>query len=63
MKHKLELEVDVITDASPLEVAAKLLLVVQEAMGRIEPSVGTELGVDVFLVLDGDAVRLVMEPV
>ena len=63
MKHRLELELDVITDISPVEFAAKVEQAVREAIEAVKASLGTELEFDVFLVLDGRAVRFVMEPV
>lgn len=63
MEHRLELELDVITELSPLELASKIAPLVQEAIEKVKQSFGTELAFDVFVVLDGRAVRLVMEPV
>ena len=63
MKHRLELELDVITDLSPLELASKIAPLVQEAVEAVKQSLGTELAFDIFVVLDGREVRLVMEPV
>ncbi len=63
MKQRLELELDVITELSPLELAAKVEQAVREAVEAVKASLGTELEFDVFLVLDGRAVRFVMEPV
>ena len=63
MKQRLELELDVITELSPLELATKVEQAVREAVEAVKASLGTELEFDVFLVLDGRAVRFVMEPV
>ena len=63
MKHILELKLDLITDTSPLEVASKVEQAVREAVETVKQSLGTELAFDVFLVLDGRDVRLVLEPV
>ena len=63
MKHRLELELDVITDLSPLELTSKIVPLVQEAIETVKQSLGTEIAFDVFLIFDGRAVRFVMEPV
>lgn len=63
MKHVLELELDFITDVSPLELASKIAPLVQEAVEVVKQSLGTELAFDIFLVLDGREVRFVVEPV
>ena len=63
MKRRLELELDVITDISPVELASRIAPLVQEAVEAVKQSLGTELAFDIFLVLDGREVRLVMEPV
>ena len=63
MKQRLELELDMITDLSPLELASKIAPLVQEAIETIKKSLGTELEFDIFVVLDGRTVRFVMEPV
>ena len=63
MKQRLELELDMITDLSPLELASKIAPLVQEAIETIKKSLGTELEFDIFIVLDGRTVRFVMEPV
>lgn len=49
MKHRLELELDLITDTSPLEVASKVEQAVREVVATVKQSLGTEL----TLVLDG----------
>ena len=63
MKQRLELELDVITDLSSVEVASTVEQAVREAVEAVKASLGTELVFDVFVVLDGRAVRLVMDPV
>ena len=63
MKHRLELELDVITDLSPLELASKFAPLVREAVEAVKQSLGAELEFDIFLVIDGREVRFVMEPV
>ena len=63
MKHRLELELDIITDLSPLELASKVEQAVQEAVDRVKRSLDTELDFDIFLVLDGREVRFVVQPV
>ena len=63
MKHRLDMELDFTTDISPVELASKIAPVVREALEAMRQSLGTELEFDLFLVLDGREVRLVMEPV
>ena len=63
MKHRLELELDFITDESPLELASKVKQAVREAVEAVKQPPGTELAFDIFLVLDGQEVRFVMDPV
>jgi hypothetical protein len=63
MKHRLELELDVITNLLPLELALKIASLVQEVIETLTQSFSTELAFDVFVVLDGREVRLIMEPV
>ena len=63
MKQRLELELDVITDLSPLELASRIAPLVQEAIETVKQSLGAELDFDIFLVIDGREVRFVMEPV
>ena len=63
MKQRLELELDVITDLSPLELASRIAPFVQETVETVRQSLGPELEFDIFLVLDGHEVRFVMEPV
>ena len=63
MKHRLEVELDFITDLSPLELASKIAPLVREALEAMRQSLGAELDFDIFLVLEGREVRFVMEPV
>ena len=63
MKQRLELELDVITDLSPLELASKIAPLVREAVEAVRQSLGAELAFDIFLVIDGREIRFVMEPV
>ena len=63
MKQRLELELDVITDLSPLELASRIAPLVQETIETLKQSFGTELEFDIFLVIDGREVRYVMGPV
>ena len=63
MRHRLELELDFITDLSSLEFASKVEQAVREAVEAVKQSLGAELEFDIFLVLNGREVRFVMEPV
>ena len=63
MNHRLELELDFITDLSSLELASKIAPLVQEAIETVKQSLGAEFEFDIFLVIDGREVRFVMEPV
>ena len=63
MEHRLEVELDFVTDLSPLELASKIAPLVREALDAVKQSLGAELEFDIFLVLDGSEVRFVMEPV
>ena len=63
MKQRLELELDVITDLSALELASKVAPLVREAVETVKQSFGVELEFDIFLVMDGREVRFVIEPV
>ena len=63
MKRQLGLELDFITDLSPLELASKVAPLVREAVGPVKESLGVELESDIFLVLDRCEVRFVMESV
>ena len=61
MKRRLEVELDFITDLSPLELASKIAPLVREAIDAVKQSLGAELEFDIFLILDGQEVRFVME--
>ena len=63
MKRRLEVELDFITDLSPLELASKVAPLVREAIDTVKESLGVELEFDIFLMLDGHEVRFVMESV
>ena len=63
MKRRLEVELDFITDLSPLELASKVAPLVREAVEAVKQSLGAELEFDIFLMLDGYEVRFVMESV
>ena len=63
MKRRLELELDVITDISPVELASRIAPLVREAVEAVKQSLGAELEFDIFLVLDGREIRIVLEPV
>ena len=63
MKRRLEVELDFITDLSPLELASKVAPLVREVVDSVKQSLGAELEFDIFLILDGQEVRFVMESV
>ena len=63
MEHRLKVELDFATDLSPLELASKIAPLVREVLDTVKQSLGAELEFDIFLVLDGNEVRFVMEPV
>ena len=63
MEHRLKVELDFATDLSPLELASKIAPLVREVLDTMKQSLGAELEFDIFLVLDGNEVRFVMEPV
>ena len=63
MKHRLDVELDFITELSPLELTSRVAPLVREAVESVRQSLGTELEFDIFLVLDGCEVRFAMEPV
>jgi hypothetical protein len=46
-----------------LELASKIVPVVREAIETMKQALGSELEFDIFLILDGQEVRLVMESV
>ena len=62
MKHRLDVELEITTDLSVLELGSKIVLLIREAVEAMNQSLGTELEFDVFLVLDGREVRFVIEP-
>ena len=63
MKHRFDVELDFITDLSPLELASRVAPLVREAVESVRQSLGTELEFDIFLVLDGSEVRFIMKSV
>ena len=63
MKHRLDVELDFITDLSPMELASRVTPLVREAVEAAKQSLGVEFEFDIFLVLDGREVRFIMEPV
>ena len=63
MTHRLDIELDFITDLSPLELASKVAPLVREAVEAVSQSFGGDLEFDIFLVLAGREVRFVPEPV
>ena len=62
MESKLEMELEVRTELSPVELASNIAQVIREALEAMCQSLGTELAFEMFLVLDGREVRFVMEP-
>ena len=48
MKRTLELELDFMTDLSPLELASKVAPLVREAVESVKQSLGAELEFDIF---------------
>ena len=63
MKRRLGVELEIVTDVSPLELASKIEQAVRGALEMVRQSLGCELEFDIYLVLDGREVRFVMEPV
>ena len=63
MKHVLDMELEIATDLSLVELASKIAPVVREALETMRQSLGAELEFDIFLVLDGREVRFVLETV
>ena len=61
MRHRLDVELDFITDLSALELASRVAPLVREAVEAVRQSMGAELEFDIFLVLDGREVRFIME--
>ena len=48
MKRRLEMELDIATELSPMELALKIAPVVREALEALKESLGTELEFDIF---------------
>ena len=63
MKVRLDMELEVLTDLSASELASKMALVLQEVSESMKQSALSEFQFDIFLLLDGQEVRFVMEPV
>ena len=63
MKRRLDVELEVATDLSALELASRIEQAVRKALEAVGLSLGAELEFEIFLVLDGREVRFVMEPV
>ena len=63
MTHKWDVELEFVTDLSPLELASEIAPIVRKAIDGVWQSLGTELEFEMFLVLDGREVRFTMEPV
>ena len=63
MKSRLDVELDFVTDLSPLEIASRIAPLIREAVERVMQFFGGDLEFDIFLVLDGREVRFVVEPV
>ena len=63
MKNRFDVELEVTTDLSPLELASKIAPIIGEAVETVRQSLGCELEFDIFIMLDGREVRLVTEPV
>ena len=53
MKHRLELELDIIIDESPLKLASKVEQAVREAVEVVKQSLSTELAFDIFRLMVG----------
>ena len=63
MQVRLDMELEVLTDLSPSELASKMALVLQEVSESMKQSSNAEFNFHLFLLLDGQEVRFVMEPV
>ena len=63
MKRRLDVELDIVTDLSPLELASRIEQAVREALEAVGQSLGCDLAFELFLVLDGREVRFMLEPV
>ena len=57
------MQLEVLTDLSASELASKMALVLQEVSKSMKQSANSEIKFDIFLLLDGQEVRFVMEPV
>ena len=53
MTHKLDVELEFVTDLLPVELASKVAPLVREALETMRQSFGAELEFDIFLVLMG----------
>lgn len=62
-KVRLDMDLEVFADLSALELASKKALVVQEVIELMKQSSNSEFEFDIFLLLNGQEVRFVMEPV
>ena len=51
LTQRLDVELDFITDVSPLELASEIVLIVREVVDGFQQSLGTELEFDVDLRL------------
>ena len=63
MKVRLDMQLEVLTDLPPSELASKMALVLQEVSESMKQSSNAEFNFDIFLLLNGQEVRFVMEPV
>ena len=63
MESRLEMELEVATELSPVELASKITPVIREALEAMDQLLEAELKFEIFLVLDAREVRFVMEPV
>ena len=63
MKSRLDVELDFITDLSPLELASRVAPLVREAVEAVRQSMGTDLEFDIFLVMDGRERRIPVPPI
>ena len=63
MKNRFDVELEVVTDLSPLELGSKIEQAVREALEAVGQSLGCDLAFELFLVLDRREVRFVLEPV
>ena len=63
MKHRFDVELEVATDLSPLELGSKIEQAVREALEAVGLPLGCDLAFELFLVLDGREVRFMLERV